>query len=428
VFETTITDFANSAFIYESGSPLNASISSLVGPVDMETDIEGNLFAMYTANATDTDGSVLVYCFPASNTSLPYLVFRGNTTSDPSTGHNTPEYSGTKDYLIFAGSDNSLYINARDLIRVIPHSSGRYQFMEASLTKVVGDYATTGNSIENFYVDDDDNVFYVTTGSSNTVYVKTQTQNMEGIWSVGSNVAVLSPSGDGADHVFTSGANNDFCAMAMDSKKNLYITSMAQDQTYVANGHVFKIAPNHRGKYEIGSGAQISVIANNIPSPISIDVNSMDEVFVSSYAGDAGQVSGYGAAWIITTGNELFKIANGSFFNPTSSATSTKIGHIYGGKIIAGPRYDANSVETSSHAFDGSVYWSSARLYTSGRIGSAANTILRISANSTGGYELLHPSGGANVHLMISQQLRSVDDAFEGRILGYPIILKKHWI
>jgi len=428
VFETTITDFANSAFIYESGSPLNASISSLVGPVDMETDIEGNLFAMYTANTTDTDGSVLVYCFPASNTSLPYLVFRGNTTSNPSTGHNTPEYSGTKDYLIFAGSDNSLYINARDLIRVIPHSSGRYQFMEASLTKVVGDYATTGNSIENFYVDDDDNVFYVTTGSSNTVYVKTQTQNMEGVWSVGSNVAVLSPSGDGADHVFTSGANNDFCAMAMDSKKNLYITSMAQDQTYVANGHVFKIAPNHHGEYEIGSGAQISVIANNIPSPISIDVNSMDEVFVSSYAGDAGQVSGYGAAWIITTGNELFKIANGSFFNPTSSATSTKIGHIYGGKIIAGPRYDANSVETSSHAFDGSVYWSSARLYTSGRIGSAANTILRISANSTGGYELLHPSGGANVHLMISQQLRSVDDAFEGRILGYPIILKKHWI
>jgi len=167
----------------------------------------------------------------------------------------------------------------------------------------------------------------------NTVQVVTQTRAPgSSTWEVSSNTAVLLEVGDSGYHKFTPGANLVFCDMAMDDDKNLYVASASQwENSYTSNGHVFKITPNKSGDYAVGCGT-ISVIANNIPSPISIDVNSRQQVFVSSHAAYDGFASSVGGVFIIDNG-DLQLIANGSYYIGTSGATSTTA-NIYGGRYF----------------------------------------------------------------------------------------------
>ena len=244
-----------------------------------------------------------------------------------------------------------------------------------------------------------------------------------------SNTAVLLEVGDSGYHKFTPGANLVFCDMAMDDDKNLYVASASQwENSYTSNGHVFKITPNKSGDYAVGCGT-ITVIANNIPSPISIDVNSRQQVFVSSHAAYDGFASSVGGVFIIDNG-DLQLIANGSYYIGTSGATRPTA-NIYGGRILVGPSYVANPTSTD-YIYDGSVYWSSMRRWDLLPPNHAANTILRITSNTTGGYAFTNPSRGANVHLIMSAQFRGGPndlDADSGwRPTGIPIALKKQWI
>ena len=439
---THIAEFANSQFIYATDPP-----NTLNGPIDIETSPDGTVFVMYAGGFGDSSSSVYVYAFPASNTAAPYLVLKADQTTTPDVSpfagdarNGLVAYQGVKDFLKIGGSDNSLYINGGNLIRIRPSSTGSYQAADTAKTRVLGDSVIAGGAafgritndeeVQNFYVDDEDRVFYVMRNNPNTVQMVTQTRAPgSSTWEVSSNAAVLLEVGDSGYHKFTPGANLVFCDMAMDDDKNLYVASASQwENSYTSNGHVFKITPNKSGDYAVGCGT-ITVIANNIPSPISIDVNSRQQVFVSSHAAYDGFASSVGGVFIIDNGN-LQLIANGTYYIATSSATRPTA-NIYGGRILVGSRYVGNSVSTD-YIYDGSVYWSSMRRWDLAATNHAANTILRITSNTTGGYALTNPSSGANVHLIMSAQLRNgsndlnPDNGF--RPMGNPIALKKQWI